>query len=283
MLTTSSALVPKSFRRLARCIDETDDLIRDVLEVDRVFFPGTDVSAAADRIAELGREFAARVSPDLDAGSRFLHLGSFLGDELDFRGGRSDFSNPDYAFASKVLDSRRGLPITLSAIYLGVGRHAGVAVSGIALPGHFIVAHLDSPTPLFLDPFRGGQPLSKRACDRIVRDVTGGQATSIQRFLEPTLPRALLTRMLNNLQMIYWNRRDNVLGLLAARLLCTLNPSAADPIKVRGYFYDRLGETRSALVDYESYLRRASDAPDARQLKRRIAYLRESSRESGRA
>jgi regulator of sirC expression with transglutaminase-like and TPR domain len=144
-----------------------------------------------------------------------------------------------------------------------------------------VVGSLGLDPPVFLDPFRGGRLFEREICDRIVINVTGGAVTSAAPYLAPTPPRTFLTRMLNNLQLSYWHRHLDRPGLLAARMLCVLNPGAADPIKMRGLFYDRLGEVASALADYEAYLRREPASPDTQKLRRRIGYLRSALREGG--
>jgi regulator of sirC expression with transglutaminase-like and TPR domain len=80
--------------------------------------------------------------------------------------------------------------------------------------------------------------------------------------------------MLNNLQMVYWDRREDLRGLLAARLHCVLEPADPEPVRMRGCFYDRLGDAQAALADFECYLRRAPDASEARRLRPRVVQLR---------
>ena len=50
-----------------------------------------------------------------------------------------DYYDPRNSFLNEVLDRRTGIPITLSAVYMEVGRRADLLVEGLALPGHFIV------------------------------------------------------------------------------------------------------------------------------------------------
>ena len=48
------------------------------------------------------------------------------------------------------------LPILLSVVYAEVARRAGVRISGVGLPGHFVVGHFGTLPPLLLDPFNSG-------------------------------------------------------------------------------------------------------------------------------
>jgi len=274
-MSLMNAEVPAFFRDLARDIDDVESPVEVALGVERAFDPGADFDGPRQRIRSMARDLTEGLHGDDDPRRRFRALGAYLGGDLHFRGDRSEFAKPENSFLTQVLTRRRGLPITLSAIYIAVGRLAAIPVVGIGLPGHFVVGRLDLPEPAFLDPFRGGRAFVREACDRIVREVTGGEIVSADRYLRPTPARRFLARLLTNLQMVFWHRRDNVRGLLAARMLCLVEPSAAEPIKARAYFYDRLGNASSALVDYEAYLRRCSPrATESRRLRRRIRHLR---------
>ena len=52
-----------------------------------------------------------------------------------------------------MLDRRRGIPITLSVLYIEIARRLGLPVHGVGLPGHFLVHLADAGT--FVDPFTG--------------------------------------------------------------------------------------------------------------------------------
>jgi len=273
--------VSKEFRAFVREIDERDEVLSAALALDRAFYPDLDTEWCRTRIAELGEGYAERIRGHFDPRARFELLGEYLGRDRGYSGEPGGLENADNAFLHKVLRSRHGFPISLSVLYVSVAAHANVPASGIGLPGHFIVGHLGLKPPAFLDPYRNGQLFSREACDRIVREVTQGRATSAARYLAPTRPRAFLTRMLNNLQMAFWRGRDDERGLLAARLQCVLNPHAPDSYRARAHVYDRLGDVASALADYEDYLRREPKAADAARVRKRISHLRAALRDAG--
>lgn len=278
-MTSKLPEVPASFRRFCRTVDDRRDPVELALSFDQVFNPSLDVGAVRAALAGMGEAFADQVATTFDERARVEALSRFLAREMGFRGRPSDYDDPANSFLHRVVERKRGLPISLSVVYVAVARHAGVPLTGIALPGHFVVGHLGLEPQVFLDPFRGGRLFGRDVCDRIVINVTGGAVTSASSYLASTPPRTFLTRMLNNLQLSYWHRHHDRPGLLAARMLCILNPGAADPMKMRGLFYDRLGEASAALSDYEAYLRREPDSPDADKLRRRIGYLRSAVRE----
>ena len=55
-----------------------------------------------------------------------------------------------------MLERRRGIPISLSTVYLALGRRLGLPFEGVGMPGHFLVRLRHLVTPVLLDPFEAG-------------------------------------------------------------------------------------------------------------------------------
>src|SRR5215217_7179628 len=68
------------------------------------------------------------------------HLHDVLFDEEGFRGNTDDYYAPANSYVPAVLETKRGLPITLSLIYKNVADRLGIRAWGVGLPGHFLVA-----------------------------------------------------------------------------------------------------------------------------------------------
>ena len=65
-------------------------------------------------------------------------LARVLGEEEGFRGDFNEYDAPSNSFLHQVLDTRRGLPILLSILWVEVARGAGIRADGVGLPGHFV-------------------------------------------------------------------------------------------------------------------------------------------------
>jgi len=153
--------------------------------------PELDVTAELGRIDELAEGCK---EPTLDG------LTHRLFDELGFRGNTENYGDPDNSYLDQVVSRRVGIPITLSVLMMEVGRRIGVALDGVGMPGHFLVRHRADPGT-FLDAFGGGRRLDAAGCQDIF---TGLGGTGWQdAFLEPVGARAILTRMLLNLQGVF--------------------------------------------------------------------------------
>ncbi len=126
-----------------------------------------------------------------------------------FAGNRDDYYDPRNSFLSDVLDRRLGIPISLSVLAMEVGRRIGVPMSGVGMPGHFLLRDKVDPT-VFVDAFHGGQLLDPDGCQRLYRTVAGPGASWDVDWLEPVPRLSILARLLANLKGIFQERRDAV-------------------------------------------------------------------------
>ena len=63
----------------------------------------------------------------------------YLFEELGFRGNREAYDDPQNSYLDAVLDRRLGIPITLSVVYIEIGRRVGLPMFGVNFPYHFLV------------------------------------------------------------------------------------------------------------------------------------------------
>ena len=165
--------------------------------------PALDVRAQLRRLDEI----AARVGrggdtdTDADAVCRVLFV------DLGLAGDREGYDNPLNSYLDQVLDRRLGIPISLSLLLIEVGRRCGVELEGVGMPGHFLVRDPTAPH-LLIDAFNGGQRLDPPACERMFRTVTGSPAGPTPDMLAATGRRAILARMLANLDHSFERRAD---------------------------------------------------------------------------
>lgn len=133
-----------------------------------------------------------------------------------------DYYDPRNSFISHVLDSRRGIPISLSVIAIEVGRRVGVDIVGVGMPGHFIVAERPATgmiPEVFADPYGGGRLLDAAGCARLFAEMLGAAQVFDVRFLAMTPPMAIVERMTNNLKSIYLRNGDldRLRGIMSLR------------------------------------------------------------------
>lgn len=154
--------------------------------------PGLDRAAELARLDALA---AACPAPDLDG------LRHQLFAVYGLAGNTRRYNDPRNSFLNDVLDRRLGIPISLSVLTMEVGRRIGVPLSGVGMPGHFLVRH--DGDGRIVDPYNGGRILALEQCSRLYRGMHGERAHFGPHLLASTGPRAILVRMLANLRHIY--------------------------------------------------------------------------------
>ena len=120
--------------------------------------------------------------------------------EEGFVGNESNYLDPDNSFFNKVLERKRGIPITLSALCLLVARRLDLPVVGVGLPGHYIVKYASPTNPIFFDPFNQGRLLQREDCIQIVNRAG---VKFEEHYLSQATHRETLVRMMNNLVAAY--------------------------------------------------------------------------------
>ena len=118
-------------------------MLRAGLLVARLDNDEVDVDAYCQQLEAMAAELTARVAADADPSAKLAALRKYLFDENGFHGSRGDYYNRANSYLNEVLDDREGLPITLSMVYMELGRRLGLNLVGIGLPGHFVVGHAD--------------------------------------------------------------------------------------------------------------------------------------------
>lgn len=170
-----------------------------------------------------------RARQPVDREPVLAHLHAVLFEEFGFRGNLGDYYNPHNSYVPSVLESRCGIPITLTLIYKNVAERLGLEVHGINAPGHFLAAidlphHVhgnESATEaqgsgrMYIDPFNGGRVLNKDEVLRLLEQTLGRSLGCERNLLCPADNRQWLNRILQNLQNIFaFTRREHDLAAM---------------------------------------------------------------------
>jgi regulator of sirC expression with transglutaminase-like and TPR domain len=254
--------------------EEEMDLARACLLVAAEEYPALDVEHYLRRLDEMAAEARRHLRGAATPADEAEALRRYLFGELGFAGNTSDYYDPRNSFLNDVIDLRTGIPITLSTVYVEVGRRAGVEAHGVGLPGHFIAKVGHGEDAVLVDAFGGGSVLSSQECQDRLDRVFEGRMRLEPGMLEPWGPRAILGRVLRNLKAVYAKAEDDTRALWVIELLLRLEPGAADEIRDRGLIYAALDCYGAAATDLERYLVLAPHSPDAAAVREKAAQMR---------
>ena len=238
--------------------------------------PGLNVSAYLNRIDELAYMLRLRVAEDEDVRGRITALNEFLFGELGFGPNAEDYYDPRNSFLNEVLERRTGIPITLSVIYMELGRRIGLPLQGVSFPGHFLVKCSFDDGAIVLDPYSGGISLGLTDLQRRLREVRGGEVSRaiVAELLVSASNKDILVRLLRNLKAVYLHDRDLDKALPIVSWIVEIMPELPPELRDRGMIYQELECPRAALADFEAYLQRSPGCEDGADIRRRIVELR---------
>ncbi len=123
-------------------------------------FPALNIASYRKKLDDL----ALAVQPRIEAASgveRAFILSQYLCQELGFSGNREHYYDPNNSYLNWVVDHRMGIPVSLSVVFLLLGRRLGLPIHGVNMPAHFLVKYEDGRNEVFLDLFNGGTPFLK--------------------------------------------------------------------------------------------------------------------------
>jgi regulator of sirC expression with transglutaminase-like and TPR domain len=236
-------------------------LARGALLIAKEEYPGLDVDACLDKIAAMAREAEPIVHAGSDPIERVQLLSHFLFELKGFEGNTENFSDPRNSFLNEVIDRRLGIPITLSVVYLEVGRRLGLNLYGVSFPTHFLVKAVDDRGELIIDPFVGGKILTIAEIRARLTQIYGQPVDIHPDLLKAAGSRHILARMLRNLKNIYIAASDWSRALAALDRILMLDPRSLEELAERATLYERLECFKAALDDFQSFLSQAPEHP----------------------
>ena len=125
-----------------------------------------------------------------------------------FFGNSMNYDDPANSLLGNVIESKLGIPISLSVIAMSVAERKGLSMFGVGMPGHYLCATSAADgEPMYFDPFHGSGPLSASDCRSLYEGLTG-LANWSDEFLNPASSRLTVVRILANLKSIYRRKGD---------------------------------------------------------------------------
>lgn len=153
---------------------------------------GQKIKKQLDDITELYKESATF----LDAFS----LGRFLFKVLGYTGNVEDYFNPLNSDLNWVIREHKGIPISLSVLYILIARRMNIEVAGCNFIGHFMAWFREGEEIVIVDCFGGGKFMYFDKIRKISPELYNYLKMSID---DPQSDLEIIERMLRNLVLAY--------------------------------------------------------------------------------
>jgi regulator of sirC expression with transglutaminase-like and TPR domain len=258
--------------------DDSLSLVEAAAAIGQDEFPQLDTQAVLAQIDALAERLRRRIPADAVPVQRLRWLNRFFFQELGFAGNVNDYYDPRNSYLHNVLATRRGIPITLSVLYIELATQVGLTARGVSFPGHFLVKLKMPQGEVVIDPFTG-HSLSREELDDLLapykrsRGLQGDFDAPLGLFLQPSPARDVLARMLRNLKEIHRSAEDWPRLLAVQQRLVVLLPQAWEERRDRGLAHAELGQLTAAAADLKAYLSGVADAQDRAAMTARLAEI----------
>lgn len=226
--------------------------------------------SALDALADGARRRLDGLSSPTQRLAAFIE---YMALECGFHGNEERYYDPRNSFFHEVIETRVGIPITLSVIYMEVGRRAGVPFDAISFPFHFLI----SPRGIedtFIDPYYSGRRLDRAQCEEFLAQRSNGSVEFTPRYLAPVGARAVLVRMMRNLKMAHVRAQEYVEAIDAIDVLLVWAPQLTRERRDRGLLWAKLGCFPAAIPDLQAYLDEFPDASDRQRIQMELENAR---------
>ncbi|NBS48231.1 MAG: transglutaminase [Betaproteobacteria bacterium] len=241
--------------------------------------PGLDVQAVLAEVDALLSRLKRKLPADAAGMHKLRVLNAFFFGELGFGGNVNDYYAPANSYLNEVLRTRRGIPISLSVLWLELARGLSLQADGVGFPGHFMVKVRLPQGQVVLDPFTGESQSPEQLSERIAAfrpDGAWREETEVPLalYLQPASAREMLARMLRNLREIHRSSNDMAMWFAVQDRLIVLLPQAWAEYRERGLMHASQGRLAQAVQDVQTYLAQHPRAPDAATLQEQLARWR---------
>jgi regulator of sirC expression with transglutaminase-like and TPR domain len=253
--------------------DAQIDLAHGTLLIAAEEYPQLDIAEYLRRLDHMAEQVRERVCLELAPEKVIEVINHTLFTEMGFYGNADDYYDPKNSFLNEVIDRRKGIPITLSIIYLEVGWRLDLPLSGVGLPGHFIVKYQPRDREILIDPFHRGTLLSEEDCRRTVERIYSGQMPFHRDRLASASKRLIFARVLKNLKAIYVQRRNFARALGVVERLLLIDLDSPTELRDRGLIYGQMQHFPEAIADLRRYLETAPEAEDRESIAERLRQL----------
>lgn len=256
---------------LSTLADDQIDLGLSALAIAALDQPGIVLERFINHLKTLAFEVAERHQALLTNGARddvatqVAALKHVLSDSHAYIGDNTTYDDLQNSSLIRVIERGKGLPITLSILYIQAARAQGWDVCGLNIPGHFLCRIDKDGQRLIFDPFNACALLGAPQLRMLVKKHLGPGAELSAEYYEPAGNRAILIRLQNNIKYRQIEIEDYAGALKTVDLMRRIDPSEYRLLLDAGVLYAKVEQPKAAIAVLSQYIERAPNARDRRE------------------
>ena len=270
-----------ALRDIAAQPDEAIDVAEAALLLASFDHPAADLKVYRDHLSSIAKAVAkAATDGGLDADAAPEDMADILrrvmADDFRYVGDEDTYNDLDNANLMRVIERRKGLPVSLGILYLFAARAQGWSAAGLNFPGHFLI-RLESRDGqrVIIDPFYNGRSMEIRALRELLKVVRGAAEELDASHYQPVSNREILIRLQNNVKTRRMEQNEVAGALDALNAMQTLDPANASFWREAGVMHMRLGHLKHAVESFEAFIAKSPEGPDRKKISDVVRELRE--------
>ena len=255
--------------------DDNFPLLEAAVSIGHIQAPEMDVQGVLSEVDGWLVRLRRRVASDAAPLARLMALNQFFYKDLGFGGNLNDFYATGNSYIHSLVESRRGIPISMAVVWLELAQGIGLTAIGVSFPGHFLIKISLPMGQAVIDPL-SGQSFSGEKLSEMLEPfrLTQDFEVPLGLYLQAAPARDILARMLRNLKEIFKSQKQWTHWLEVQERLIVLMPEAWTEYRDRGLAHAALGNHSQALADLEHYLAHVQDVVDVDAIARQVEMLR---------
>jgi len=196
------------------------------------------------------------------AATRLASLKHIIADKHEYKGDDESYDDLQNVNLIRVIERRKGMPVSLALLYIHIGRAQGWVVEALNFPAHVICRIEHAGERLLFDPFNSAQAMQAHDLRNMLKEIIGPQAELSSDYYEAALNREVLIRMQNNIKLRQIEGEDYEGALNTINIMQLLDPKEYRLLFDAGVLYARTHQVKAAIDALEDYIDLAQNFDD---------------------
>jgi regulator of sirC expression with transglutaminase-like and TPR domain len=186
------------------------DLWEGALLIARYQYPDLQETKLLKQLQLIKQDIWLELNENLTALEKVKVINHILFDVHRYSGNTENYHAPENSYLNKVIENKKGNPLSLSILYLLIAQQLELPISGINLPEHFVLAYIDEHAApeiqgedrllFYINPFSKGAVFSRKEIDMFLKQLNIAPEKS---YYTPCNNIHIVRRLIRNLISAY--------------------------------------------------------------------------------
>jgi regulator of sirC expression with transglutaminase-like and TPR domain len=262
--------------------DAEINLAEAALALGLLFLPGVHIDRYRQHLRKLAEhvqeEYRSRLrlQEEDDLHMRVQVLRKIIHEAHGYEGDDKNYDDIQNANFIRVIERRKGLPVSLGILYIILARGMGWVCDGLSFPAHFLIRMELGSERLILDPFKEGREMNAADLRQLLKSIVGPNAELSHDYYNAVPNREILVRLENNLKKRLIEGEDYGQAILAAEAIGAFSPDEYRIYLDQGVLHAKLGHNQLAVAALETYIAKTPSAKERQQASQLLQQIKSS-------